>query len=471
LHEHRKVIIHSPTGGGKSFIAKTIKDRSIAKGNTVLVLSESREIFRQLKKEMEGVRIDANVKFLTISHAQCYVGMIQTLKNRPLILRQLQELGNKLIVLIDECHISISRDIIDGLPEAYIGGLTATPFGLQHKHLPELYNELVEGPQVDYLIQNKFLCTYKHIARSRADLSLLEMRNGDYTEKSQDDVFGSSVLYDGLKDDLKIVPYKKCVIFVASIKQADALNAELQSYGFNSIAYHSKIENAAFELAKFTELNLADIIVTIKSLSKGWDYPPVDLVVLMHKTTSPSLYLQEIGRGARVIPGEKYFFTVLDYGDNWRQHGLYWDDRDYSTLWKEVKKPKQREELGIMTSAMCDNCEAIIAASLRLCPYCGHERQRTEKELEQGRLIDITASYQDLVGRNISELTPQQLSVYAKIKKKQPFAARVARAKQQEDSTFLPQFANHMGYKSGWVDHQLKMIGINKINYADITLR
>src|SRR5690606_16532019 len=278
------------TGGGKSFIAKTIKDRSLSKGNTVLVLSESREIFKQLKKEMGGEEISAKTKFLTIRSGTCYVGMIQTLKRRPLIFHQLQSLGRKLIVVIDECHISISRDIIDGLPEAYIAGLTATPFGLQHKHLPELYNDLVEGPQVDYLIQNKFLCTYKHIARSSANLSLLEMRNGDYSEASQDNVFSSSVLYDGLKDDLKVVPYKKCVIFVASIKQADALNSELKEHGFSSIAYHSKIENAAFEVAKFTELDLADIIVTIRSLSKGWDYPPVDLVVLMHKTTSPSLY-------------------------------------------------------------------------------------------------------------------------------------------------------------------------------------
>src|SRR5690606_18079192 len=281
---------HAPTGAGKSLIALTIKDRSISKGNTVLVLSESREIFKQLKKELNGTEINAKTKFVRIQSGTCYVGMIQTLKRRPLIFKQLQDLGNKLIVLIDECHISISRELIDGLPEAYIGGLTATPFGLTHKHLPELYNDLVEGPQVDYLIQNKYLCSYKHIARSSANLSLLEMRNGDYTESSQDDVFGSSVLYDGLKDDLKVVPYKKCVIFVASIKQADALNLELIEHGFKSCAYHSKIENSAFELAKFTELGICDIIVTIQSLSKGWDSPPVDLVVLMHKTTSPSLY-------------------------------------------------------------------------------------------------------------------------------------------------------------------------------------
>lgn len=470
LRKHRKSIIHAPTGAGKSLMATEIKNRALAKGNTVLILSESITIFNQLKRQLEGEEINSQVKHLRIQPGKCYVAMIQTLRRRPLIVKQLHELGSRLVVLIDECHISISRELINELEEAYIGGLTATPFGIVHKHLSELYNDLVEGPQVDYLIQERFLCTYKHIARSGADINLLELRNGEYTEASQDKVFASAKLYDGLKDDLRTVPFKKCVIFVASIKQANTLNSELLHEGFSSVTYHSGLENGAYELAKFTELNLANIIVTIKSLSKGWDFPPVDLIVLMHKTSSPSLYLQEIGRGSRVIPNVKETFTVLDYGENWRQHGLYWEDREYNKLWKQTKRKRKSE--GVAPVVMCPSCEAILPATTRKCPYCGNIRPLTEQELQKGELVEITSHYTQLIGRRISSLTPVELAIYAKLKSKQRFAARIARSLDQKKPGYLMHFAAQMGYKNGWIDRMKATIQPGqKIDFADIILR
>ncbi len=466
LAKHKATILHAPTGAGKSLMVQMITTRSVAKGKTILVLSDARKIYAQLVKECGGIEINSNVKTLTIHRGGTYVGMIQTLIKRQSIIDQLQELGDNLILLIDECHVATSTKLIDLLPKAYRVGLTATPYGVLHKHLPEYYNDLVEGPQVDWLIQQGFLTNYRHKARTPADTSLLKIRNGEITEKSNEIVFGAKRVYDGLFDDLRVQEFKKCVIFVASIKQAEALNDRLIEEGFASCRYHSQVQHGDYELAKFTQLHLCNILVTIKSLSKGWDYPPIDLVVLMHKTLSTSVYQQEIGRGSRIYPG-KDMFTVLDYGSNWKQHGLYFEDRPYSELWNKVKKPSDKLEAS--SNKVCVNCENIIPITARICKYCDYEYPEAEKHLAQGELVDLTEEYHQLVGRKVSELTAQELANYAKIKNKKPFAIRVAKAQEQKNEGFLLNFAAEMGYKKNWIYSQT--IPAEPILFSDITLR
>ncbi|AMR34178.1 hypothetical protein A0256_23360 [Mucilaginibacter sp. PAMC 26640] len=466
LAKNKAVILHAPTGAGKSLCVDMIVTRGVSKGKTVLVLSDARKIYTQLVKECNGIEINSNVKELVIQKGHTYCGMIQTLIKRPMIIQQLKELGDNLIMLIDEAHVATSTKLIDYLPDAYRVGLTATPYGVLHKHLPLYYKALVEGPQVDWLIQNGYLTNYRHKSRVPADTSLLEIRNGEVTERSNEIVFGAQRVYDGLFDDLNKFPYKKCVIFVASIKQADALTAKLIEQGFPATRYHSQVEHGEYELARFTALGLANILVTIKSLSKGWDYPPIDMVVLMHKTLSTSVYQQEIGRGSRIYPG-KDMFTVLDYGMNWKQHGLYFEDRPYSELWCKVKRKGEAE--GPSASKCCVECESIIPISSRICKYCGYEYPLVEATMAQGELVDLTDEYHDLVGKRISELTPLELANYAKLKNKRPFAIRVAKAKEQEQHGFLMDFAANMGYKRGWIDHQI--IPVDRIEFADIVLK
>lgn len=467
LFTHKATILHVPTGGGKSIMIDMIVTRANDKNNTVLVLSDARKIYRQLVKECDGIEINSDVKEILIQNGKCYVGMIQTLLKRPMILAQLQALKQKLILVIDECHVATSTKLIDYLPDALRVGCTATPYGYLHKHLPIYYNDFVEGPQVDWLIQNGYLTPYRHIIRSAADVDLLEIRNGEYTEKSQEKVFGAQKVYDGLFEDLKTMPYKKALIFVASIKQADSLCQKLIDKGFKAVRYHSKVENGEFELAKFTELDLADILVTIKSLSKGWDYPPIDWIGGMHKTMSTSVYQQELGRGARLFPG-KDIFTYVDYANNWEQHGLYFEDRPYSELWNKIKRRGGLKE-GATSSKACLNCLSLIPISARICKYCDYEYPEQEQVLAQGELIDITEAYHNMVGRKISELDPKELADYAKLKNKKQFAIRVAKAKEQQEAGFIKQFASNMGYRPSWIDHQ--HIPTETILFTDIILR
>lgn len=459
------VIGCAPTGSGKSKIMASIALDALKKGKTVLIITEAKKIFDQLAEELEVTNINPEAKKVEVTGGKVYLAMAQTLARRKHLIEAFVLFGLDLIVMNDEAHIGTATKVLTNFVGInYLIGFTATPDYRAAKHLPLLYKDCIQACQVDELIQEGFLCTYRHVARDKnVDLSILELRNGDYTEESNEKAFSNSEVYDGLFEDLEKYPFKKCMIFTASIKQCEETYAQLIENGFKATRYHSELKNADYELAKYTELNLVNICVSVSSLTKGFDYPPSDMVCLLRRTNSLPLYLQMIGRGSRPIYAAysvvstrefvdvKTKFIVLDYGGHWKSLGLYWDDRDWCELWKAPKEKKKKDGGGISTVKMCLNCDELITVQSRTCPECGFEYPEIEKELSIGEAIEVTKHYTDLIGKKTSELDPRELSIYAKIKNKQNHAIRISMFQEIRNKGFVKKFGECMGYSRDWV--------------------
>lgn len=471
---NRRILAVAPTGSGKTKMFITIACRALAKGRPVIIITEALKIFEQITGEAGGIEIARGVKHVDIVPGKLYIAMAQTLSRRPKIIAQLNTVEPSPLIIIDEAHIGQTGRILEAMDKdgaAMVLGFTATPDARSAKHLPTTYHDCVVCCQVDDLIQSGHLCGYRHSARTKAGLDALEMRGGEFTEQSQMNAFDRTEVYDGIVEDLNSATFTKAMVFVSSISHAEETHARLLDAGFASTRYHSQLENAAYELAKFTELDTADICVSVASLTKGFDFPPIDLVILNRATTSLPLYLQMIGRASRPTPN-KSSFQVIDYGGNWQRFGLYYQDRPWEELWKQTKRSRNAGQ-GVAPVTTCPKCEAIIAASVKICPYCQYAMPADERELQQGELVEITQRYNPLVGRRISTLTPQELAVYAKMKQKQKFAARIARRMHQDNpgAGVLHEFASAMGYKPSWADMQLRMLPSTKLEFTDITLR
>lgn len=471
LRDYGSTIVQLPTGGGKSHIMNKLVQKILAAGKTALVLSDTIKIHQQLVRECKANKIDATVKHAAILKGYCYVAMVQTLQNRTKILEQLKELGSNLIVIIDECHRNTATKLVHHIEPKHLIGFSATPHFKWAKHLEKLYKSLIQGAQISELVKDGFLAHYKHLIRTGADLSKLELSGSDFSEESQNEVFGNSKMYDGVFEDMPKFIGKKCVIFVASIKLCEEMHQNLLDHGYRVCRYHSELPNKAFELAKFTEMNEADICVSVGALTLGWDFPPIDTVILWRATTSLPLYLQMIGRGSRPYPG-KEFFTVLDYGGNYERFGAWDMDRDWLTLWTDPKKRKKiNTYAGVNGSKICPICGALLSVTNKSCYNCGYIYPEKDMELIEGKLMEVKNTLSALNSKRIGDLSPDELAAYAKYKNKKQFAFRVAKSKHQDDPNFLYSFAKAMGYDSGWVDYQLRLIPKEKIDYSNIVIR
>ncbi len=441
-----QIIACSATGSGKTKTFLSITNAAIEKGTTVLILTESRRIFSQIAAEKpQAIEIKAGTKHIWINAGGLYVAMAQTLSARQFIISQFQALGKKLLIINDEAHIGTATKLLVQLPDAYLIGFTATPDYRVAKHLPILYKGIVVGAQPQELIENGFLSPYYHYERKAANLDGLKKDSkGEFTEQSQFEAFDKPVVFAGLHEDLSKHNFKKAIIFCSSIKHCQTLTAELRESGYTCSEVHSKNKQSDVELTAFMYGNV-DICVSVGVLTKGFDFPEIDLVILQRATTSLALYCQMIGRGSRMADG-KTRFTVLDYGGNATRHGLWNFEHDWATMWMKPKK-KKKGGSGVAPVKECPKCFLLVAARAMECPECGHKWETAEIELAAGEMVSLTAEYDKIRGKYIADLSPEQLYSYTKFTNKKAFGKRIAMAKGSE---FLSKYAQVAGWRNGW---------------------
>jgi superfamily II DNA or RNA helicase len=494
VKQHKRVIGCAATGAGKSKTFLQIAANAAKKRYTVLIITEARPIYDQLIAEVHATEINSGNKVNHILPGGIYLAMAQTLKRRPYLIEQFKVISeapnifltNGLLIINDECHINQATGILKQLPNAMLIGCSGSPVG---RHLEQLYRHLVVGPQPHDLVLNGYLTPYWHFERKRADISQLELdHSGEYTEESQENVFSTDAVYDGLIEDLTnpAFTWKKALIFTSSIKHCEATAERLRQAGLRCVTVHSEVEDYPLAnnvqpkrgqtledayLEQFTK-GLTPICVSVSILTKGFDYPPTDFIGQLFKTTSLAKYLQTIGRASRVLKGEellpieqrkKQRFYVFDYGQNCTKH-LPWDfERDWPTLWRS--KPKRA---GVSPIKTCPQCDYINAASAKVCTFCGYTWPvlNTEEQPENPEtiLVEVTAKYNKLVGRKLSELTPEELSTYAKTKGYKQLAMRVAKwhcfskglERDMPGRQWLIDYGAYMGYKPQWVHIQVE---------------
>ena len=467
LGKHKKIIACAATGFGKSKVAITICWAALAKGRTVLVVTESDKIYTQLNSEIPNtININSEAKLSYLHPNKLYLAMAQTLARRPELIKQFAEMGNNLLIINDEAHIGTATKLLLQLPDAYLIGLTATPAMKWAKHLPILYNGIVVGSQPEWLVENKRLTPYTH-AQKIPEMGLTGLKvgnNGDYTEESQERIFDTPGAHRWLLEDLDAAAeagqYRKCMIFCASIKSAESLAAYLTNDGYIVAVQHSKSDirseaRQSYELGLFHDTNQptgksgCNICISIASMNKGYDFPIVDWIILWRATTSLPLYLQMCGRGSRIAPGKQQW-KVTDWGGNGKRHGRWDYTHPWHDMWNKVKKKKE----GIAPVKDCPKCDYLLPAMQMVCPNCGHEFHKQAKDEIAGvRTVMLEKQAQvirEFKGKRLSELDPIQLAQWGKAANKKNHAMRAAKAMEQWQTGYLETYGKAMGYKKGW---------------------
>ena len=407
INKVNKVMCALSTGGGKTYCFSFIVDYLIKRNKRILILVHKEELVTQTVKSL--------AKFSVISEsitsrvkkpkhfANAYVAMERTAFNRlnknPDFFRDVD------YVIADEAHILSFGKVFDKFDKAKILGFTGTP--VHQKRVTffkcetcrneyqenteccgsetmewsrpfafsQIYDNIVVGSDVNELIELGNLVKEIPIVKKSVNLDKLKTdASGEFTEKSQAATFEHPQSIDALVDDyMKLCKGKKTMIFTPSTKINPLINDKLIALGISSKMYDSvNNEENRKELVKWFEDEKEGVLINSNVFTTGFDVTDVECIIMYRATTSLSLFIQIVGRGARSTKKiYKDSFLLIDYGENIDRHGLWSDPtRDWEHIFKNgIGETKPKKET-IEAVDYCENCGALIPKSVPICPEC-----------------------------------------------------------------------------------------------------
>jgi DNA repair protein RadD len=142
---------------------------------------------------------------------------------------------------------------------------------------------------------------------------------------------------------------------------------------------------AAFKAGKYQALVNSDVLTT------GFDFPAIDLIIMLRPTRSPGLWVQMLGRGTRPWEG-KVNCLVLDFAGNTLRLGPINDP---------VIPGRRKKGGGEAPVRICPECSTMHHCGYDTCPECGYEYPPPPPNIE------AEASTAELVARpNEPQLVP-----------------------------------------------------------------
>jgi DNA repair protein RadD len=431
FEQHQAVMGQAATGFGKSVAGSHLARRWESRGELVYFAVHRRNLIRQTSKTFAADGIHHG----TIAagrpydrHAMVHIASIDTLH------RRLDALPVPVWLVIDEAHMAAARtwaSVVNRCRErgAKVLGLSATPSRYDGKALSALFDAIVHGPSVRWLIDHGFLSDYIAWSHPQSpDLGAVHTLAGDYKRDELEDavdrptLIGSAVeSYRKHADGTRAVAY--CVSRKHSRNVCEAFNtAGIPAVHIDGETPDDEQREAieGFASGKYKVLSNVELVTTGFDLSAqvGRDVP-IETVILLRPTQSVALHLQMIGRGLRRKPRPA---VILDHAGNLRRLGLPDDDRDWSL---EGRARRKRTQVADLPIRQCEQCYHVHRPA-PVCPQCGFVYPVQAREIQQvdGDLERIERAQRvPIVTIEESPRTMQQLIAQGKARgMRNPFA-------------------------------------------------
>lgn len=413
----RRALLVLPTGGGKTIVASDIIGQSLAREWRVLILVHRRELVTQMSRKLHGAKIDhgiiqAGFTPRTLPHVQ--VASVQTLHARA-IRSERMSLPRAELIVVDEAHHIRARtwqEIIDAYPNAAVVGLTATPCRGDGRGLGNVFDALIEGPDVARLIELKHLVPAVYFAPYRPDLKGVRISKGDYAEGQLGEAMDQADLVgDIVTHWLKLAERRRTVVFATNVAHSVHIRDSFRAAGV--MAEHidgaTPTEERDKILSRFAA-GKVEVLSNCMVLTEGFDCPEIGCVVMARPTKHMGLYRQMLGRGLRTSEG-KTDCLVIDHAGAVFEHGF----ADELVLWtlKEDKKAenkihRERRDYKGTTLTACPECQAVRMTGSP-CPSCGWRPQPKAEPIavRDGELAKVSRG-----GQLAAEMTPAQRTAF-----------------------------------------------------------
>lgn len=384
-------------GAGKTAMSATIAQRVMAdrEGSRVLVLAHKQELLEQFRAAfgrftaIPAHKIGVSCAGLNERRLDCPV----TLASVQTFVNQVDDYQGASLVIIDEAHRvdvtneSMYRQILEGLrekrPNCRILGITATPMRLGHGWIfgqgckrgnQNLFDRIDHRITYGQMLAGGYLmpihgevCVDASLA---ADLGWVGRVAHEFNLGQLGQVMAKPVHIGTAVEALRQHggEAKHVVAFACTISHAEALQAAFIAAGESCSIVHSQLSpiERATNMAAW-ESGQTRVIAGVNILAEGYDFPPADCILMARPTMSPTLYLQVLGRIARIHPG-KDRALLIDLTDNTERFGT-----DLDNIQPVIPSGRSGDRDAPPPVKVCPVCLIEVHPALRVCPECGHE--------------------------------------------------------------------------------------------------
>lgn len=400
MRRHKSVLMQSATGTGKTVMASYMMQQAHGKGSRCIFVVPRRELLRQTAKTLDGYRIPYGC--IAAGYTDNPFARIR-LATSGTLARRLDTIAPPNILFVDECHFGggdIDRIIKwakDG--GAWVIGLSATPWKLSGKGLGDWFDDMVQGPQIKWLIDNKRLSDYRLFAPNRPDLSKIKTTAGDYNKGQLDDMMTADrvLIGNAVKHYREHAMGRLNVAFGTSVKHAEIIAQSFRDAGIPAAHVSGAMDDdeIARRVKAFARRELL-VLANCSLLTFGFDLAAaagVDVTVESMSDLSPTQSLSlQMQKNGRVLRMKDYPALIFDHSGNVDRHGLPDADRQWNLAGRDKKKGNsERTE----PTRQCECCY-FVDRPKPVCANCGHVFPVKAREIEQieGELIEVDRNAQ-----------------------------------------------------------------------------
>lgn len=433
---HLRVLVESMTGSGKTTVGASLVLAEVQRARRVLWLAHRKELIIQARDRLEEFGANGGVikagyeEELSLS---LQVGSVQSTVGR------LNRIGDFDFIVIDEAHHALASSyvkILEAFPKARVIGLTATPWRFDGRGLGEVFEHMVPGPTPDDLIEAGFILPARVIGSDRGIDFGAFVRGGEYSISEMEEAIALKDLDgDAARSFLDLFPDSgTAVVFCRSVDHAVKVAQDFEEAGVPSAVLTGDTPDAERD-AMLADLQTEEIrtVCSVDVISEGYDLPAISCVVMLRKTKSLSLFLQQAGRALRPSPG-KTEAVILDLVGNSMEHGHPCSTRSWTL---EAEDPAARAEQKTddgedLSIRRCPECLCIHEVA-PVCPVCGY------KHVPDTRIPKVKL-------RELREIEKAELEAL----QEQRRAERKAEEKKCKSLDDWRALATERGYKPGW---------------------
>jgi len=444
-----------PTAGGKTIVFSEIARGARARGNRVYILVHRQEILEQTLAKLWGFGITAGqiAPRMPQTHELVQVAMVQTMRNR------LTKIPRPDLIIIDEAHHALADNtwgqILRYWKEVPRLGVTATPERLDGRGLGESFDTMIEGPSIGELVHEGWL-SYPVIYRPPEEMvESFHVKRGDFDRAEQTEAMSrKKIVGDVIEHYRQHLAGAPSVAFCVSVDHAKLMAEQFRRAGYRAAAVWGNMPRTERDrIIGGMRDGSMQVVCSCDVISEGVDVPAMAGAILLRRTMSLSLYLQQAGRALRRDPGKKHA-VILDHVGNYYLHGHVLADRTWS-LDSGKRDPRKEEP---PTTTTCPRCYGVWPGRPHSCPACGfsftdkQERERAvEFETIRGQLIAAGAPENEASGmaafvKRTQEMEPGQRQK-AMLAKAFEYAGDGEVGKRR-----LEQLRRMAGYNPKWTD-------------------